>query len=197
MITDIDEIWMISLLNDPRMTEVRNFTVPMWEDQGFKVNLFNAITPKTIPSVVPQLTFGMKYRRDGRPPAPFSGGEMGLVYSHFCLWKQCFTENKPYMIVEEDMYPICEVPKVWDIQRISSLIQDNSPCWGYITLPIKAKAMWEDAQTRLWKQQVDGFMASHIMNIPKTASLGDYIIPSDDPKKDFIAEYKRDWTSCH
>ena len=48
-----------------------------------------------------------------------------------------------------------------------------------------------------WKQQVDGFMASHIMNIPKTAFLGDYIIPSDDPKKDFIAEYKSDWTSCH
>lgn len=191
MIINVDEVWMISLLDDPRTQAVRDFTVPMWEDQGFKVNLFNAITPKTISSVVPQLTFGMKTLRNHHLSTPFSGGEIACAYSHFCLWKQCFTENKSYMIVEEDIYPICEVPKVWDIQRICSLVQNKSPSWGYVTLPIKAKAMWEDAQTKLWKQQVDGFVASHIENIPKGASSGDYIIPSDNPKKDFIAEYKR------
>ena len=187
------ELWMISLMNDPRMTEVRNFTVSKWEEQGFKVNFFNAITPQTISSVNQQLTFGLKYLRDRKEPAPFAAGEIAAAYSHFCLWNKCFTEDKPSMIIEEDIYPICEVPKVWDIKRICSLVQFGSPTWAYVVLPIKAKAMWEDAQTRIWKQQADGFLSTHI---EKMGRQGDYIIPSDNPKKTFIAECKKDWSAC-
>lgn len=172
------------------MTEVRNKGLPLWEKQGFKINLFSAITPDTMHGIIPQLNFNLKYLKNKHIPIPFSEPEKALFYSHYCLWEKSIRENKPLMILEEDAIPIKRIPKVWNVQRISILGKAISN--GYIVTPIKSNALWEDAQKRNIKAQVDSFLYSHtyLKNDKK-----EYIIPSDDPGQFYVKSQKRDWSS--
>jgi hypothetical protein len=42
------EVWMISLIGNHHADALRTVTIPKWENEGFKVNLFNAIIPDTM-----------------------------------------------------------------------------------------------------------------------------------------------------
>lgn len=190
MITE-PEVWMISLLDNERMAEVRNKSLYLWEKQRFKINLFPAITPDTISTITPVLNFYKKQLKiNNGIEVFFSETEKAVFYSHYVLWKKCYDENKSLMILEEDAIPIKTIPKIWDIERISLL---GMPCAiGYIITPIKGKALCEDIQVRIIKGPVDSFLYSHTFS---KNSKGKYIIPSDDPKAIFIKSQKRNWSS--
>lgn len=185
------EIWMISLLDHPNMTVIRNKSISLWEKQGFKINLFPAITPNLISKIIPQLNFSTKQLKVNKAaPVGFSDTEKAIFYSHYMLWKKSYDENKALMILEEDAIPIKSIPKIWDIERISLL--GIPVATGYIITPIKGKALIDDIQTRTIKGPVDGFLYSH--TILKNSNER-YIIPSDNPNTIFIKQQKRNWSS--
>jgi GR25 family glycosyltransferase involved in LPS biosynthesis len=185
------EIWMISLLNDKRATEFRNEVLLLWEKQGFKVNLFSAITPDMIPMITSQLNFSKKYLKVNKGASvPFTETEKAVFYSHYMLWRKSYEDNKSLMILEEDAIPIKIIPKIWNIERISLLGMPIAT--GYIITPIKGKALSEDIQKRIIKDPVDGFLYSHTF---LKNSKEKYIIPSDDQKVVYIKQQKRNWSS--
>jgi hypothetical protein len=184
MIIDNTDIWMISLLDNPEATFIREMAVEAWKSQGFQVNLFNAITPDTIKNVEPKLNFGKKHRLLKPDIVDFTESEKAAWYSHFLLWKKSFESNKPFIILEEDVIPIKKIPKKWKIQNLI-LLAENSSCCAYIITPKKAKFMYEDIQTRIIKTLPDGYIDannSHLQTL--------YYRPSDQQGY-FIAQLER------
>ena len=55
------EVWMISLIGNHHADALRTVTIPKWQNEGFTINLFNAIIPDKIENLSNQLNFGLKH----------------------------------------------------------------------------------------------------------------------------------------
>jgi hypothetical protein len=51
---------MISLIGNHHADALRTVTIPKWQNEGFTINLFNAIIPDKIENLSNQLNFGLK-----------------------------------------------------------------------------------------------------------------------------------------
>ena len=150
------EVWMISLIDNDIADLLRDITIPKWENEGFKVNLFNAITPDTMLNVSPQLKFGMKDNVD-KNPIEFTGTEMAIWYSHLYLWKKCVIANRPFLIIEEDPRPIKKVPSKFKVADIFYLARCGS---AYIIRPFAAELRVKNALKRTLTYNVDCYIAA-------------------------------------
>ena len=80
------ELWMISLIGNHNADAIRTVTIPKWKNEGFVVNLFNAITPKTIHNSITKLDFGYKNTKSTKTDIEFTETEKAIWYSHFHLF---------------------------------------------------------------------------------------------------------------
>ena len=70
--------------------------IQSWESHGFQVNLFDAVTPKTL-HLYDDIQLDQYHgKRD------FTDTEMGCWYSHYLLWEKCVEERKPITVIEHE-----------------------------------------------------------------------------------------------
>lgn len=91
------ECWMIAISDNPISMYYKNYVIPSWRDRGFKVNHFEAITPKDLHNHT-YINFGKKRER-----IEFTDTELAVWYSHYSTWELCADLNKPIIVVEHDI----------------------------------------------------------------------------------------------
>jgi GR25 family glycosyltransferase involved in LPS biosynthesis len=145
------EVWMISLIGDKQADQLRSITLPTWEEQGFVVNLFDAITPDKIKNLDIQLTFDQKYlNRRNNNLKPFTETEKAIWYSHTLLWEKCIRTNKPFIILEEDCLLIESFFQKINVKALMCFCHMANkimltPAAGYIILPSVAEDLYRHA----------------------------------------------------
>lgn len=90
--TDFD-IWMIRIKDDEKSETYAKYCAKSWTDAGFEVNFFDAVTPDT-------LHLGEHLNFD----ASHNPGEKACFVSQYLLWKKCYEDNRPLLILEHDAY---------------------------------------------------------------------------------------------
>ena len=103
----LPELWMISMSDCEISQYYRKICQPTWEEKGFKVNHFEAMTPKDLNQFKDHLKFGKKRPTlSGSRPyeIDFSPTEKAVWYSHFVAWMTCIQLNQPIIIVEHDAF---------------------------------------------------------------------------------------------
>ena len=96
------EVWMISISNNSISTYYKEISLPTWTKHGFKVNHFEAKTPKDLSVDCNFLDFGMKNKVNG-DQVEFTDTERSIWYSNYFLWKECLEKDSPILIVEHDV----------------------------------------------------------------------------------------------
>lgn len=87
---------MIRMSQDSTSMKYSNICARTWE--GFNLRYYEAVTPDTL-SEQSGLTFGK--RGNGKE---LTDTEKACFYSQYNLWKKCFTEQIPLLILEHDAY---------------------------------------------------------------------------------------------
>ena len=167
MIIDDYEIWRIALGNRNQAA------LQSWLEEGHKINHFEAITPELID--LPEfddLSFYYKstHKRGWKKrkrDVKFTPTEKAIWCSHFKLWKQCYQQNKNYVIIEDDTFLLSPFPKKWNVKRLKYFTKSNrpephdgrfhyTPAAGYILTPLGAKTLIDRAIHYLIRVNVDG-----------------------------------------
>lgn len=118
----LPEVWMISISDCEVSQYYRQICQPSWEQQGFQVHHFEAITPKDVDIINSGvLRFGRKNPTKYRTQCDFSETEKAIWYSHYYLWQHCSTSRaRPIIIIEQDMY----------FKEMPGLLSSNSIPYG-------------------------------------------------------------------
>lgn len=90
-------IKMIRIKDHPVSEAYANHCVTSWKDAGFDIQLYDAVTPATVSK---QDSIPFKWSR------PVTETEKACFLSQYNLWKECYEEDKPYLILEHDAYLI-------------------------------------------------------------------------------------------
>lgn len=91
-VSDFD-IWMIRVKDDFKSETYAKYCAKSWTDAGFEVNFFDAVTPDTL-HLGEHLDFHEKHK-----PA-----EKACFISQYLLWKKCYEEDRPILVLEHDAY---------------------------------------------------------------------------------------------
>ena len=86
---------MIAISDNPISMYYRKEVLPSWVNHGFKVNHFEAVTPRNMPDF---LLFDKK-----RGKVSFTETEKAVWYSHYSTWKKCWDTQTPMIVVEHDI----------------------------------------------------------------------------------------------
>ncbi len=87
------DIWMIRVKDDFKSETYAKYCAKSWTDAGFEVNFFDAVTPDTL-HLGEHLDFHEKHK-----PA-----EKACFISQYLLWKKCYEEDRPFLVLEHDAY---------------------------------------------------------------------------------------------
>jgi hypothetical protein len=87
------DIWMIRVKDNEKSEIYAKYCAKSWTDAGFEVNFFDAVTPDTL-HLGKHLDFDKKHK-----PA-----EKGCFISQYLLWKKCYEEDRPILVLEHDAY---------------------------------------------------------------------------------------------
>ena len=150
------EVWMISLIGNHHADALRTVTIPKWQNEGFTINLFNAIIPDKIENLSNQLNFGLKNTLENGIKE-FTNTEKAVWYSHLQLWEKCSIGNMTFLIIEEDTKPKKRFPNSIEVDRLYKISSAGS---GYILRPITAKKMVKRVLNRELSYNVDSFISS-------------------------------------
>lgn len=93
------KIYMIRIKDHEVSEKYANHCVKSWNDAGFEVEFYDAITPDTL-----HLHSGIRFGRKGNPMRHITDTEQACFYSQWNLWKQCADEGVPYLILEHDAW---------------------------------------------------------------------------------------------
>lgn len=158
----IDEVWRIAIGDEHSSCALA------WEEQNFKVNHFEAVTPDTMDDY---LIFDVKRRnkREHNPIVEFTPTEKAIWYSHYSLWEKCLVSDKPFVIIESDVIPIGDFPLEWEVEYMKYFCRSSSPdrysttikytpAAGYIITPKGASRLIEFTHHRPIITNVDGAM---------------------------------------
>jgi GR25 family glycosyltransferase involved in LPS biosynthesis len=166
-------IYMIAMEDHPISLMYQREVLPSWKN--YKVNTFNAITPKDLYKKH-KLDFGVKGERE------FTSTEKAVWYSHFELWCICYSKNLPVTIIEHDSKLIKPLPDMsQDGYKLLSYINRDfgkkgiyiAPGSGYYITPTFAQRLIVSAVTKIIKQNSDGHLGN-IMNFKRQNALDDY-----------------------
>ena len=110
---------MIAISDNPISMYYRKEVLPSWVNHGFKVNHFEAVTPRNMPDFLP---FYMK-----RKQRPFTETEKAVWYSHYALWSKCWETKTPLIVVEHDIRLLSPLEDEIFENRIACLSHDCRP----------------------------------------------------------------------
>jgi GR25 family glycosyltransferase involved in LPS biosynthesis len=116
-----DNIWMIQIPDNSVSDYYKKLSLSTWEKFGYKINMFDAITPKILDDY-DYLEFGKYY--DFRE---FTDTEKAGFYSHVELWKKCIDMNEPITIIEHDVECLSEeIPIISELFAFATFQNDDA-----------------------------------------------------------------------
>lgn len=101
-------VYMITIKDHVVSNYYKTMCITSWEEY-FNCHIFDAVTPETLPDQGGVIPFAPR-KFNGNI---FSKTERACFYSHFNLWKKCFEENLPLIVVEHDITLVREIPDRW------------------------------------------------------------------------------------
>ena len=119
------EVWMIAISGNPISQYYRDIVVPTWEERGFKVNHFEAKTPKDLDIDCNFLPFTQKHSNKYKVYVDFTETEKAVWYSHFFAWKKCWDEKKDIIVVEHDIKLLKDIDPRFFLTNISCFAHDE------------------------------------------------------------------------
>jgi GR25 family glycosyltransferase involved in LPS biosynthesis len=177
------ETWMISITDNPISQYYKEICLPTWQENGYKVNHFEAITPESMKNIT-DLDFFGKLRKNGKV-VPFSETEKAVWYSHYFLWVNCIKLNKPIIVFEHDAFMTSDV-KPSQFRGVDFAFMCNKltpenyrgllPCGAYYISPKMAKCFVELSRRKVSAQKydnvgvyvnVDGFVRRTVEDLGK------------------------------
>lgn len=87
---------MIRVKGNPTSEAYARYCARSWE--GFNLRFYDAVTPDTLKD---QQGIRWGLRANGKEPSPT---EKSVYYSQYNLWKKCYVENVPILILEHDAW---------------------------------------------------------------------------------------------
>ena len=190
------DVWMISISDNPVSQHYRDICKPTWEEQGFNVIDFEAVTPETVEKEnMNELEFFKIIRRNGET-RHFTPTEKAIWWSHFVLWHKCLIRKKPIIVAEHDALVIKDLPN--DLYRPSKLkfaflgtAKGRNPEGKFVIAPCTAYYLTPEMAFELVKvrkkrwitnrndkrvsvgiyMNVDGYMLSEYMRIEKEGKM--------------------------
>lgn len=151
-------------------------TEPTWKKHGYKINFFEAVTPKDL-----YKKHKLKFNRKDRN---FTETEKAVWYSHFELWCKCLKNKRPMLILEHDSKLVKPLPDLTDegYKYLSFMVRDfgkykgrnvMSPGSGYYITPLIAQRLIAHAVAEDIDMNSDGHICS-ITNYSKQNSMQDF-----------------------
>lgn len=142
-LTITDNIWMIQIPDSKVSQHYAKQAIQSWELHGFQVNLFDAVTPKTL-HLYDDIQLDQYHgKRD------FTDTEMGCWYSHYLLWEKCVEERKPITVIEHDTecltsdmpiiapyFSICNFQNNAEFHNYCDRFEGHPYWWHYKLCPI-------------------------------------------------------------
>lgn len=175
------EVFMICMTDNPISMYYRGRVEESWTRQGFKINILEAVTPKTLDSYV---TLKWRYFDDIRKdysfvrgrPRNLTEGEKSIWHSHRKLWRYA-AANQPIIVIEHDAYLVKEltIDENCDVMSIGHKridgIKCSFPATAYYITPQGAQVFLNESQSLSEERgiglAVDSFMISVMNNNSK------------------------------
>ena len=167
------EVWMIGIPTSEVSRIHMDAVLPSWAE--YNVNIFEAITPSTL-SNYSELDFD-KRRYTDKIFREFSTTEKAVWYSHYLLWKKCWDEKKPLIIIEHDSILRKDIGEVGRNKLLSYLTDrkptkndplDNglilSPGSGYVIFPEDILPLINYCNSIPIGGNVDGYIREYIQS---------------------------------
>jgi len=161
------EVWMIAISHSETSQLYVKECAPSWKNYNLKS--FEAITPKSLKHLN-ELHFYKK--RSGRE---FTETEKAVWYSHFLLWKKCWEEKKPLIIIEHDSILRKDIGEVGRTKLLSFLrdrkqfksdpVENNnilSPGSGYVIFPDDIINLITFARNNPIDSNSDGYIREYV-----------------------------------
>lgn len=175
------DIWMIKMTGHPVSEMYSRIALSSWQKLGYKVNTFEAVTPKDL-CYKHKLTFDVL--RSKKPFREHTLTEKAVWYSHFELWCKCLDKQKPIVIIEHDSKLVKQLP---DLSKegykfLSYIDRDFgphkgihiAPGSGYYITPNVAERLIAKAVCRPITKNSDGHIAT-LLNFKKQVQMNDYL----------------------
>ena len=90
----------LHVVNLPRSTGRRASMEAQAAALGVSLTFFEAVDGRVPHPLFAHVHAGKRQARKGRP---FQPGELGCWASHYLLWQQCVAENRPMIVLEDDI----------------------------------------------------------------------------------------------
>ena len=159
--TNVPDIYMISISDNTVSQMYKNKVLSSWENNGYKVNHFEAVTPIDLADQRGINFSGDKIYNSGRRRA-MTPTEMACFYSHYNLWKKIARQNKPLIIIEHDSLLTRHLPSSIIESRYLSFVANQRPARkpstndpgdgaGRFLAPGSGYALFPDTANRLVK----------------------------------------------
>ena len=154
-------------------------TIPSWEKLGYKINQYEAVTPKNL---YKKNKLDFKRLNSFKNRRNFTLTEMAVWYSHFELWCKCLILDKPIIVLEHDSKLVKPLP---DLRKegykfLSFINRDYgkggihmAPGSGYYITPVIAQRLIANAVCKPILQNSDGHLALY-MNYKRQIKMNDY-----------------------
>jgi hypothetical protein len=170
-------IWMIRIKDNKASEAYSSLCLNSWKNAKLTVNMFDAITPETMPEDGP-LNFGIKRSVSGK--RPFTETEKAVWYSHFNLWKDCTRKSNPMLVIEHDAMLLKDPKHAFLLSERFPIVclshcgilspspqkrwNRPSPGCAYIITPWMAKRLVRDIPNEI-DCNSDGYLANYMTNL--------------------------------
>ena len=162
------EVWMIGIPHSEVSRMYMDHTMESWDD--YDLHIFSAVTPRDLKHYN-NLSFHLTRGRK------FTPTEKAVWYSHFLLWKKCWEEKKPLIIVEHDSILRKDIGEVGRTTLLSYLTDreptrndpiDNgnilSPGSGYVIFPNDIIALINYSEKLPITSNVDAYIRGYVQD---------------------------------
>ena len=177
----IPTVTMILMKQNPISMYYRGRVQRSWEDRGFKIQYYDAITPDKLKDCS-GLTFGTKLTGRGAP-REFTETEKSVWYSHYYLWMHAANKDRPIIVIEHDAFLAIPIPQ----KHLTLKNQDynivtychnkkggeisDTPCGAYLINNKIAEKMIKDLSDTVINCNCDGFLMEYIKKFGESYPL--------------------------
>ena len=121
----LPQVFMIVMKDNPVSMYYRGRVEESWTRAGYKLEMFDAVTPETLHKQEPQFKFGIKKVGRGAP-RELTDTEKAIWYSHRALWKLAASKRGPIIIIEHDAMLVEPIdPELFNRHKTISLCNAN------------------------------------------------------------------------
>lgn len=164
------EVWMIGISHSEVSRMYMKHTISSWNE--YNLFLFPAVTPRDLNKFS-----SLSFLYTGPKKRQFTSTEKAVWYSHYLLWKKCWEEKKPLIIIEHDSILRKDIGEIGRTKLLSYLTDRKpipndpiengnilSPGSGYSVFPDDIIQLINYSESKPITSNVDGYVREYIQN---------------------------------